>query len=159
MPANEYHFVSHWTVRATVAEVYDVLARIIEFPRWWPSVYLDAREIEPGERDGRGKTFSLHTRGYLPYTLRWQLRVADLRPPAGYAIEASGDFVGKGVWTLAQRGEHVDITFNWDIRADKPLIRRLSFLFKPLFAANHRWAMAEGERGLRAEVERRRAFK
>jgi hypothetical protein len=37
------------------------------------------------------------------------------------------------------------------------LLRYLSFVFKPLFAANHRWAMAQGERSLRAEMARRRS--
>ena len=37
-----------------------------------------------------------------------------------------------------------NITFDWKIRADKTLLRLLSFLLKPVFAANHRWAMAKG---------------
>jgi len=31
-----------------------------------------------------------------------------------------------------------DITYDWRIRADKPLLRYLSFVFKPIFSANHR---------------------
>ena len=41
------------------------------------------------------------------------------------------------------------------IRAEKPLLRYLSFLLKPVFSANHRWAMARGEESLRAELGRR----
>ena len=51
----------------------------------------------------------------------------------------------------------VDITYDWRLRAEKPLLRRLSFLLKPLFASNHRWAMAQGEQSLRLELLRRRA--
>jgi hypothetical protein len=50
----------------------------------------------------------------------------------------------------------VKVTGDWDIRADKPLLRYLSFLFKPIFSANHRWAMARGEESLRLELGRRR---
>jgi len=35
------------------------------------------------------------------------------------------------------------------------MLRYGSFVFKPIFAANHRWAMAKGEESLRLELERR----
>jgi hypothetical protein len=49
------------------------------------------------------------------------------------------------------------VTYDWLLRADKPLLRRLSWLLKPIFAANHRWAMARGEESLKLELARRRA--
>ncbi len=73
-------------------------------------------------------------------------------------LEARGDFVGTGVWTFAGGDEGTDIEFDWRLRAEKPLLRRLSFLLKPVFAANHRWAMARGEQSLRLELRRRRAI-
>ena len=51
----------------------------------------------------------------------------------------------------------MDVTYDWRLRAEKPLLRSLSFLLKPLFEANHRWAMAQGEESLRLELARRRA--
>jgi hypothetical protein len=47
--------------------------------------------------------------------------------------------------------------YDWRIRAEKPLLKRLSFLLRPLFEANHRWAMARGEESLKLELARRRA--
>jgi hypothetical protein len=49
------------------------------------------------------------------------------------------------------------IEYDWKIRAEKPLLRSFSFLLKPIFAANHRWAMARGEGSLRLELARRHA--
>jgi hypothetical protein len=43
------------------------------------------------------------------------------------------------------------------VRADKPLLRYGSLIFKPIFAANHRWAMATGEQSLKLELQRRHA--
>ncbi len=63
---------------------------------------------------------------------------------------------GPELLAFEQDGRWVDITYDWKIRADKPLLRRLSFLLKPVFAANHRWAMAKGEESLRLELRRRR---
>ena len=156
MPTNDYAFLTHWRARATAQEVSDTLGDALSLPRWWPAVYLAVDEVEPGEPNGVGRVIALHTRGWLPYTLRWSFRVSASREPHGFTLEAWGDFVGEGVWTFAQDSEFVDITYDWRISAEKPLLRRFSRLLRPVFAANHRWAMARGEESLRLELARRR---
>lgn len=157
MPSNDYHFITQWRVEGTVQEVSDVLDDATDLARWWPSVYLDVEQLEDGDEDGVGKVYRLHTKGWLPYTLRWQFRVTESRTPYGWTLEAWGDFVGHGIWTFEQDGVFVDATYDWKIRADKRLLRWFSFLLKPIFAANHRWAMAQGEESLRLELAGRRA--
>jgi len=154
---NEYHFVTRWRVPGTVEEVADLLSDAPDLPRWWPSVYLDVEGTAPGDEDGIGREVSLYTTGWLPYTLRWQFRVTESDYPHGFAIEAWGDFVGRGEWTLEQDGDNVEVTYEWRVRAEKPLLSYLSFLLRPVFAANHRWAMARGEESLRLELARRAA--
>jgi hypothetical protein len=51
----------------------------------------------------------------------------------------------------------VDVTYDWRLRAEKPLLRHLSLVLRALFEANHRWAMARGEESLRLELARRNA--
>jgi hypothetical protein len=155
MSAPAYHFVTHWRVPGTLDDVADVLSDATDLPRWWPDVYLSAVETRPGDDDGIGREIALHTRGWLPYTLRWQLRVTESDYPNSFALESWGDFEGRGEWRLRQDGDHVDVIYDWRIRAHKPLLRVLSFLLRPVFAANHRWAMARGEERLRRELERR----
>jgi hypothetical protein len=157
MPSNEYHFITRWRVEGTINEAADILKDAAALPRWWPSVYLDVRVLDQGDESGIGKVVSLYTKGWLPYTLRWQFRVTESRYPYGFSLEASGDFTGRGVWTLEQDGPHVCITYDWKISADKPLLSALSFLLKPIFSANHKWAMARGEESLKLEIARRHA--
>lgn len=158
MTQNEYQFITQWRIKSTAAEVTDVLADAPDLVRWWPSVYLEVKELEPGDPEtGVGKAISLYTKGWLPYTLRWSFRVTESDPPHGFSLEAWGDFVGRGVWTFVQDGQWVNITYDWRIRADKPLLRYLSFLMKPIFSANHHWAMQKGEQSLRLELQRRQA--
>jgi hypothetical protein len=157
MATNEYHFVTHWRVPGTVEEVSDILDDPPGLARWWPSVYLDVRQLEPGDADGVGKVGDVHSKGWLPYTLRWQFRVTESRRPHGFSLEAWGDFVGTGRWEFVQDGDDALVTYDWRIRADKPLLRYGSPIFKPFFAANHRWAMARGEESLRLELQRRHA--
>ena len=157
MAANEYHFISHWHVRATREEIAEILSDAEDLPRWWPSVYLDVRVLEPGDENGVGRYVDLYTRGWLPYTLRWRFRVTKSNPPKGFELEAEGDFVGRGIWTFAPDDEYTHVIYDWKIRADKPLLRYFSFIMKPIFAANHRWAMAQGEKSLILELARCRA--
>jgi hypothetical protein len=147
--SNEYHFVSHWRVKSSIEEVSDVLDNAPDLARWWPSVYLSVKQTEP-----RGPV-ELITKGRLPYTIHWFFRVTESRRPHGFSIEAWGDVEGRGTWTMEQDGPYALITYDWRIRAEKPLLRYLSFLLKPMFSANHRWAMARGEESLKVELARR----
>jgi hypothetical protein len=157
MATNDYHFVTHWRVRGTVEDVTEILRYGRDLPRWWPAVYLSAQEVEPGDADGIGTQVDLYTKGWLPYTIRWRAISVEAHHPHGFSLETSGDFVGAGEWNFAQDGDWVDVTYDWRVRADKPLLRYGAFLFRPLFAFNHRWAMSTGEESLRLELARRRA--
>src|SRR5712691_7184047 len=134
MPANDYRFLTRWDVAGTCTEVADVLGDPLGLPRWWPSVYLDVQELRPPDAQGVGRRVRLLTKGWLPYTLRWEFEVVESRYPYGFTIEARGDFEGRGVWTFEPRpGAHgapraVDVLFDWRIRAEKPLLRHLSLL-------------------------------
>ena len=155
--APEFRFVSQWRVVGTVEEVATVLGDVREFARWWPSVYLDVDELEPGGAKGVGKRVRLRTKGWLPYELHWDLRVVESRHPEGFVIEAEGDLAGRGEWRLEQAGAWTIATYDWRVRAEKPLLRALAPLFASALAANHRWAMRMGEKSLELELARRRA--
>ncbi|HEX8000017.1 MAG TPA: hypothetical protein VF528_16640 [Pyrinomonadaceae bacterium] len=157
MPTNEYQFIDRWRVEGTVREVSDIIENGADLPRWWPSVYLEVEELEPGGEGGLGKLISLRARGFLPYTLRINFRTVETRSPHGFTLQATGDLEGTGIWTFEQDGPFVNITYDWRIQANKPVVRALSFLLKPIFAANHNWTMRRGEQSLKLELARRRA--
>ena len=128
-------------------------------PRWWPSVYLSAEPVAgaaPNPRQAFRAPTRLHTKGWLPYTLRWTLTVTEPVTSRGFALTAAGDLNGTGRWTFESDGPETVITYDWHVSAAKPLLRRLSWLLKPGFAANHRWAMARGQESLALELRRRR---
>jgi hypothetical protein len=155
--AHDYHFVTRWRVEGTCGEVADILGDAVSLPRWWPAVYLSVEELQPRDADGLGGRVRLTTKGWLPYILRWESTIVESNYPFGFTLMATGDFVGRGAWTFEQDNPFVDITYDWRISAEKPLLRTFSPLFKPLFAANHRWAMAQGQTSLELELARRRS--
>ena len=156
--AAEYHFVTNWKIPGTAHEVADVLGDPLGLVRWWPSVYLKVTELKAGDPEtGVGRVIDLYTKGWLPYTLRWQFEVTESRGDDGFSLVADGDFVGTGVWTLEQHADLVGVKYDWRITADKPLLRYGTPIFRPIFGANHRWAMARGEESLKLEMQRRHA--
>ena len=63
MATNEYHFVTDWRVKGTLEEVSEILEDALALPRWWPSVYLEVEELEPGDANGTGRVIGLLTKG------------------------------------------------------------------------------------------------
>jgi hypothetical protein len=162
--SNEYHMVTRWRIPATPGEVAEVLfADTEDLARWWPAVYMGVRLVEPGDERGIGALVALYTKGWLPYTLRWQFRVTESDLPGHLRIAAVGDFVGRGIWTIKEAraaddpaGPLTTVEYDWLITAEKGVLRTFSAVMKPIFAANHDWAMRQGERSLRLELARRR---
>ena len=158
MASQDYHFITQWRVNGTMQEIFNILADARTLTEWWPAVYLDVKILKESDpQTNTGAVIDLYTKGWLPYTLRWNFTVTALTEPETITLQADGDFVGRGIWTFRQDGESVDITYDWEIRAAKPLLRRLSFAMKPIFSANHRWAMEMGLKSLELELARRRA--
>lgn len=158
MATNSYHFITHWRVQSTLQEVNAILSDATDLPRWWPAVYLDVKVLEPGEASGLGRVVSLFTKGWLPYTLRWQFKVTEVNGLNRFRLDAVGDFVGRGIWTFEQDGDFVNITYDWKIDAEKGLLKTFSFIMKPIFSMNHLWAMRKGEESLQLELQRRHAL-
>lgn len=156
---SQYHFFTEWELEATPEEVYRTLEDVNALSRWWPSVYLDVKILEKGAPGGVGKRVALYTKGWLPYTLKWEFVTTASNFPEGYQLEALGDFKGKGVWRFQAipNTNRCKATYDWQISAEKPLLKYLSFIFRPLFAANHHWAMRKGEQSLKLELLRQRA--
>src|SRR5437660_1762581 len=97
---NEYHFVTHWQIRGTPDEVYELISKPLNYPIWWPSVYLATTPIAAAETNAAQPRTRYHTKGWLPYTLRWESAVTEAIPPRRLVIRATGDFDGRGIWTF-----------------------------------------------------------
>ena len=78
------------------------------------------------------------------------------RRDASVSLLARGDLEGSGRWTLLAAEGGTEVSYVWDVAVRKPLLRRLSWAMKPVFALNHRWAMARGRESLELELRRRR---
>lgn len=143
--SSSYHFVTHWRIRGAIGRVYAVLRDGAGYSTWWRPAYRLTEDV--GSRKVRSVV-----RGWLPYTLDFTTELVREEPPKEMELRATGDLVGRGLWRLRQSGPVTEVDFFWDVQATKPLIRRLSFLLKPLFRWNHDWVMRVGEMGLQSVI-------
>jgi hypothetical protein len=63
-------------------------------------------------------------------------------------VKVVGDLTGSGVWTLTPSDDKVHIRFDWTVFADRPLLRTLTPIFRPIFRYNHNWSVKRAIEGL-----------
>jgi len=152
MPLNTYIFRDDWRFPFPPYVVWPHIVTATEYPAWWGRVYAEVRPLNEIPPDQVGSTMAVTARGRLPYRIRFTGTVTRVEPPFRLGLVATGDLTGEGLWELNEIADGTDIVFHWTVRADKPLIRLLSPILRPLFAWNHRWTMQVGEAALRARL-------
>lgn len=150
MGDSRYQFHSTWHLPAAPDDVYAVLERLPDYPLWWPQV----RRVSPVRADA----YELVCRSTLPYHLRFTTTQA-VRDPVNRVLEAtmSGDLEGFSRWTISSDRNGTTASFEEDVVATKPLLRRLELVARPAFKLNHARMMRDGERGLRTYLAGYRA--
>jgi uncharacterized protein YndB with AHSA1/START domain len=153
--AGEYVFVDEWDVDAPADAVFDALADARTYPEWWKPVYIDVETDGPPEL---GRTARQHFKGRLPYHLRTRSTITRYEPPHYLAADVDGDLRGTGLWTLTPaNGGGTHVRFDWRVCADKPIVRALTPVLRPLFRWNHAWAIARAQEGLEPFARRHSA--
>ena len=150
-----FDLANTWRGDATADELVDILADPKSFELWWRSVFLRVEVLHEPERGHVGRVCRYLTKGFMPHTFQFMTRIERADP--GYMlVSARGDFVGTACFrTFAEDGGH-RIEIRWRIVCEKPVLRALSVLIKPLLIANHRYTQRRGRQGLTWEVMRRR---
>jgi uncharacterized protein YndB with AHSA1/START domain len=142
-----YRFVDRWTIPAQIERVYEAIGDPLGYERWWTDFVIrstgDAGSPQPGKRN------ELLVKAYLPYKVNFGLEVVEAEAPRRILSKLSKDFDGTGEWTLRETAAGTEATLDWRPSVNHALIRRLSWLLRPLFRSNHNWAMRRGERQLR----------
>jgi mannose-6-phosphate isomerase-like protein (cupin superfamily)/uncharacterized protein YndB with AHSA1/START domain len=143
--SGEYVFVDEWDVAAPPQAVFDALADARTYPRWWTPVYLDVDADGP---PALGKVSRQHFKGRLPYHLHTTSTITRLERPHVVQGDVEGDLRGRGTWTLTPTRTGTHVRFDWRVFADRPVLRTLTPVLRPVFRWNHNWAIARAMEGL-----------
>jgi hypothetical protein len=150
-PPRPYLFIDQWDVHAPPEAVFAALADARTYPEWWRPVYLEVDADGPPEL---GSESSQHFKGRLPYHLHTTSVIAALDPPHTVIADVDGDLRGRGVWILTPTESGTHVRFDWQVYADRTLLRVLTPVLRPLFRWNHNWAIARAMEGLEPYAQR-----
>jgi quercetin dioxygenase-like cupin family protein/uncharacterized protein YndB with AHSA1/START domain len=146
-----YLFVDQWEVAAPAEAVFDAIADARTYPEWWRPVYLD---VEADGPPALGQESRQHFKGRLPYSLRTRSVIVTLDRPRTITADVDGDLRGTGTWTLTPTARGTHVRFDWQVHADRRLLRALTPVLRPLFRWNHNWAIARAMEGLEPYARR-----
>jgi uncharacterized protein YndB with AHSA1/START domain/quercetin dioxygenase-like cupin family protein len=146
-----YVFIDQWEVAAPPEAVFDAIADARSYPQWWRPVYLDVESDGPPEV---GKESRQHFKGRLPYHLHTRSVIVALDPPRTITADVDGDLRGRGTWTLTPTPRGTHVRFDWQVMADRRLLRVLTPVLRPLLRWNHNWAIARAIEGLEPYARR-----
>ena len=147
-----YRFVTQWFFDVPIEQVWEAIADSERWSEWIQDFrHVAVRLLEPSGE----KVFDIEYRGDLPYSFRFTLTPTCVEAPHRMELDASGQLVGTGCWTLVTKEEGTVVTYVWDVGVTNPifsLLARLPFI-KALTENNHNATMARAEQALRQQLE------
>jgi uncharacterized protein YndB with AHSA1/START domain len=146
-----YLFVDEWDVAAPPEAVFEAISDARSYPEWWTPVYIDVESDGPA---AVGKESRQHFKGRLPYHLHTRSTITRLEAPRLIQADVVGDLAGRGTWTLTPTGDGTHVRFDWEVHADRRLLKVLTPVLRPLFRWNHDWAIARAMDGLEPYAQR-----
>jgi len=143
--ARDYVFIDEWDVDAPPEAVFEALADAGSYPEWWRPVYI---AVETDGPPAVGRVSRQEFKGRLPYHLKTRSEIVRLERPRELEVSVVGDLTGKGIWTVTPQGDRAHVHFDWRVIADRPLLRYLTPVLRPLFRWNHNWSIKRAIEGL-----------
>lgn len=123
-------------------ELWELLARTDEFPRWWQ--WLRGFDIGGGAGLQPGVEAECTVRGPLPYALRFVVRVLDVVPESLVETEVTGDIEGPARLELEPTEDGTSARLSWAVRVVDPALRATSRVARPLMEWGHDWVVGRG---------------
>ena len=144
----DYAFRTLWRADAPIERVYGAIEDAEAWPAWWPGVRRVER-LADGDADGVGTRYRFEFRSRLPYSLVFDVRVAQVQRPTRLVGEASGELAGIGTWTLQAADDGwTDVRYDWNVRTTRWWMNLLAPLARLAFVRNHDVIMEWGRIGL-----------
>jgi uncharacterized protein YndB with AHSA1/START domain len=150
--AGQYVLIDEWNVDAPQDQVFDVLVDPRTYPEWWTPTYVSGESDGPPEP---GTVSRVRFKSKLPFVFQASSRLVRVNRPDEFEAEVEGDLRGVAIWTLTPLHGKVRVRFDFRVFADRPLIRYLSPVLRPLFRWNHTMAMRQARANLGPYVRRR----
>jgi hypothetical protein len=143
----QFDLVTDWKFDQPIGRVWKLLHDVRTWPAWWPAVIL-VEQVEDGDRSGVGAINRFVWKTALPYRIEFETRVVRLEPMSLIEGRSAGDLEGRGLWTLREEAGWTHVRYRWNVEVQRPWMRALAPLLRPMFAWNHNHVMEQGRLGL-----------
>lgn len=141
MSRTEFRFEHAWWLPVPRSAVFDVLADVGRYPRWWPQVRAVARVDDATAR--------VVVRSVLPYSLDLVLvRAVEDRDAGVLQAAIHGRLDGWSRWTLSGQGPATWLRYEQQVTVQGAAMWVASTVARPVLVANHEAMMHGGRRGL-----------
>lgn len=142
----QYRFLTTWCLDAPLADVWDVVYRVEEWPSWWKGVEL-VELVRHGDECGIGSVHRHRWRSWLPYSVRFEIETTRIEPSRLLEGRARGDLEGIGRWRFYE-GDGTAVTYQWVVETNRRWMRVAEPVGRPVFVASHNLVMRWGGESL-----------
>jgi uncharacterized protein YndB with AHSA1/START domain len=144
----DYRFVDRWTIRAPLDEVYRHVANPHTYAEWWLS-YDSVRILEDAPFPHVGGRVELVVKSPFGYRLHLEVETTEADPPTYLKTASRGQLAGTGIWEFSRENDATVAVWTWIVRSHHPLLNRLEWIAKPIFALSHVLTSRKGHQGLK----------
>lgn len=150
---HRFILISRWQLNCGIDAAWQRIAAIRRWPQWWPNVSAVHVDGEAGDTPRVGGTAWVEWKTRLGYGLRLRVVTTGVLPPFELEGSADGDLTGRGLWLLEPQSDAgVLVTYRWDVHLNRPWMRWLSPLLRPVFAWNHFDVMRTGAKAMARDI-------
>jgi len=158
MKRRDFDIRHQWQLRCAPEELSEIILDTNCYAQWCARILLNCEIVETGDKQGRGLSIRVHTKGWLPYSFLFDVKIVDLEPHRWMKVQVSGDFEGSCLLEVTGfDGVNTRLNLHWQVDLHHPILRKLRPLLHPVMVANHRWAVGWIRRMMQRELDRRRA--
>ena len=120
---------------------------IERWPEWWRGVQ-SVTELVHGDGDGEGTVYRHVWRSRIPYAVRFDSTVEEVRRPHLIVARAEGELAGTGTFRLYESPFGTAVTYDWRVVTTRRWMNAIAPVARPVFAWNHHAVMNQGGIGL-----------
>ena len=139
-----FTFDRSWTFPVPPEELWEVLQRTDDYPRWWRWL----REFDAGELT-EGTPARCVVRGPFNYSLNFTVNVIEVVPSQLVRTEVTGDLAGPARLEIEPAAEGCTARLAWEVELCPVPLRELARWARPLMEWGHGWVVDNGVRQFR----------
>ncbi len=143
----KYRVESTWHVDAPVEPVWDAILRYADWHTWWRG-FVGVDLLRSGDDSGIGTLLRQRWRGWLPYTLEFDLEIVRVERRRILEGRASGPVAGTATWEFRPTDGGCEVTFALDVRTTRAWMNLPVPFARRIFESNFGAIMRSGSTGL-----------